>query len=138
MYVTAVDFVTRARVLAPRTAVAVQIATAQASAEVLTARQAHDGRLVRSLHEPEELLGAAQELARSFVVGRSPVALGLAKQLLYAGTSAASPLEMHRADSLDEVGVDAEDVSLGLRQVRDDTAAQEDCRRQFEDQLRRS
>ena len=35
--VTAVDFVTRARVLAPRTAVAVQIATAETSTEVLTA-----------------------------------------------------------------------------------------------------
>ena len=34
------------------------------------------------------------------MVGRSPVALALAKQLLHAGTSAASPLEMHRADSL--------------------------------------
>lgn len=35
--VTAVDFVTRARRLAPRTAVAVQITTAQTSTEVLTA-----------------------------------------------------------------------------------------------------
>lgn len=35
--VTAVDFVTRAGVLAPRTAVAVQITTAQAAAEVLAA-----------------------------------------------------------------------------------------------------
>jgi enoyl-CoA hydratase/carnithine racemase len=70
------------------------------SAEVLTAETARDGRLVRSVHEPDDLLPAARELARSFVVGRSPVALALAKQLLHAGTSAASPLEMHRADSL--------------------------------------
>ncbi len=70
------------------------------SAEVLTAEAAREGRLVRSVHEPDDLLPAALELARSFVVGRSPVALALAKQLLYAGTSAASPLEMHRADSL--------------------------------------
>jgi enoyl-CoA hydratase/carnithine racemase len=70
------------------------------SAEVLTAEAARDGRLVRSVHEPDDLLPAARELARSFVVGRSPVALALAKQLLHAGTSAASPLEMHRADSL--------------------------------------
>ena len=70
------------------------------SAEVLTAEAAREGRLVRSVHEPDELLPAARELALSFVVGRSPVALALAKQLLHAGTSAASPLEMHRADSL--------------------------------------
>ena len=43
---------------------------------------------------------AAQELARSFVVGRSPVALGLAKQLLHRNGAAADPLEAHLSDSL--------------------------------------
>ena len=33
------------------------------SADILTAEQARDGRLVRSLHEPDELVPAAQELA---------------------------------------------------------------------------
>jgi enoyl-CoA hydratase/carnithine racemase len=70
------------------------------SADILTAQQALDGRLVRSLHEPDDLLPAAQELARSFVVGRSPVALGLAKQLLYRNSAAADPLEAHLSDSL--------------------------------------
>jgi enoyl-CoA hydratase/carnithine racemase len=70
------------------------------SAEILTAEQALAGRLVRSVHEPDELLDAAQELARSFVVGRSPVALGLAKQLLYRNAAVAHPIEAHRADSL--------------------------------------
>ncbi|NYG55181.1 crotonase/enoyl-CoA hydratase family protein [Nocardioides perillae] len=70
------------------------------SAEILTAEQAQAGRLVRSVHEPDELLGAAQELARSFVVGRSPVALALARQLVYAGTAAPHPLDAHVADSV--------------------------------------
>jgi enoyl-CoA hydratase/carnithine racemase len=70
------------------------------SAEILTAEQALAGRLVRSVHEPDELLEAAYALARSFVVGRSPVALGLAKQLLYRNSSVAHPIEAHRADSL--------------------------------------
>jgi enoyl-CoA hydratase/carnithine racemase len=70
------------------------------SAEILTAEQALAGRLVRSVHEPDELLDAAYALARSFVVGRSPVALGLAKQLLYRNSSVAHPIEAHRADSL--------------------------------------
>lgn len=70
------------------------------SAEVLTADAALAGRLVRSLHEPDELLPAAQELARSFVVGRSPVALGLAKRLLYRNSAVADPLEAHLSDSL--------------------------------------
>jgi enoyl-CoA hydratase/carnithine racemase len=70
------------------------------SAEILTAEQALAGRLVRSVHEPDELLDAAYALARSFVVGRSPVALGLAKQLVYRNSAVAHPLEAHRADSL--------------------------------------
>lgn len=70
------------------------------SANVLTADEILAGRLVRSLHEPDELLPTALELARSFVVGRSPVALGLAKQLLYRNSAAATPLEAHLSDSL--------------------------------------
>jgi enoyl-CoA hydratase/carnithine racemase len=70
------------------------------SADILSAEQALAGRLVRSVHEPEELLGAAQDLARSFVVDRSPVALALAKRLLYRNSSVADPLEAHLSDSL--------------------------------------
>ncbi|MBM7519283.1 crotonase/enoyl-CoA hydratase family protein [Nocardioides nitrophenolicus] len=70
------------------------------SADILTAEQALAGRLVRSVHEPDELLPAAYELARSFVTDRSPVALGLAKQLLYRNSAAADPLEAHLTDSL--------------------------------------
>jgi enoyl-CoA hydratase/carnithine racemase len=70
------------------------------AADILDARTAYEGGLVRSLHPPEELLPAALELARSFVVGRSPVALGLAKQLMYRNMAAPCPLDAHRADSL--------------------------------------
>lgn len=70
------------------------------SAEILTADQALAGGLVRSVHEPDDLLPAAQELARSFVVGRSPVAIGLAKQLLHRNSAATDPLEAHLSDSL--------------------------------------
>jgi enoyl-CoA hydratase/carnithine racemase len=70
------------------------------SAEILSAEQALAGRLVRSVHEPDALLDAAHELARSFVVGRSAVALGLAKQLLYRNSAVPHPIDAHRADSL--------------------------------------
>jgi enoyl-CoA hydratase/carnithine racemase len=70
------------------------------SADILTADQALAGRLVRSVHEPDDLLPAAVELARSFVVRRSPVALALAKQMLYRNGAADHPLEAHRSDSL--------------------------------------
>jgi enoyl-CoA hydratase/carnithine racemase len=70
------------------------------SADVLDAETAYAGRLVRSLHEPDDLLPAARALARSFVVDRSPVALGLAKRLLYRNSAVADPLEAHLSDSL--------------------------------------
>jgi enoyl-CoA hydratase/carnithine racemase len=70
------------------------------SAEILDADAALAGRLLRSVHEPDDLLPAALDLARSFVVDRSPVALALAKQMLYRNSAAAEPLEAHLSDSL--------------------------------------
>ncbi|WP_141012723.1 crotonase/enoyl-CoA hydratase family protein [Nocardioides sambongensis] len=70
------------------------------SADVLDAEAALAGGLLRSVHEPDELVGTAQELARSFVIGRSATALGLAKQLLYRNGAAADPLHAHLSDSL--------------------------------------
>ncbi|MDF1606372.1 crotonase/enoyl-CoA hydratase family protein [Nocardioides sp. YIM 152315] len=70
------------------------------SADILDADAALAGRLVRSVHEPDDLVPAAQELARSFVVDRSPTALGLAKRLLYRNSAVADPLEAHLSDSL--------------------------------------
>lgn len=70
------------------------------SAEILTAEQALAGRLLRSVHEPDDLLPTAYSLARSFTQDRSPVALGLAKQMLYRNSAAGDPLEAHLSDSL--------------------------------------
>jgi enoyl-CoA hydratase/carnithine racemase len=70
------------------------------SADILTADAALAGRLVRSVHEPDDLLPAALELARSFVVDRSPVALALAKQLVYRNAAVDHPFEAHLADSV--------------------------------------
>lgn len=70
------------------------------AADILTAEEALAGRLVRSVHEPDELLPAAYKLAHKFVVGRSPVALGLAKRLIYHNAAVDHPVEAHRADSL--------------------------------------
>lgn len=70
------------------------------SADILTAEQALEGGLVRSLHEPEDLVPTTLALARSFVEGRSPVALALARQLVYRNSAAPHPLQAHLADSL--------------------------------------
>jgi enoyl-CoA hydratase/carnithine racemase len=70
------------------------------AADILTAEQALAGRLVRSVHEPDDLLPTAYDLARSFVVDRSPVALGLAKRMLYRNGAVGDPREAHLSDSL--------------------------------------
>lgn len=70
------------------------------SADILTAETAYAAGLVRSLHEPESLVADALALARSFVVDRSPVALALARQLVYRNAGADHPLEAHLRDSL--------------------------------------
>ncbi|QNN53643.1 crotonase/enoyl-CoA hydratase family protein [Nocardioides mesophilus] len=70
------------------------------TADILTAEQALDGGLVRSVHPAEELLEAAQQLARRFTEGRSPVATALARQMMWRNSAAPHPVEAHRVDSL--------------------------------------
>ncbi|QYJ04385.1 crotonase/enoyl-CoA hydratase family protein [Nocardioides panacisoli] len=92
------------------------------SADVLDAEAVHAGGLARSIHEPEDLVPAAQELARSFVVDRSPVALGLAKQLLYRNAAADHPLEAHLTDSLAMYYTSLEDGKEGVAAFREKRA----------------
>lgn len=70
------------------------------SADILTAEEACAGGLVRSVHSPEELLPAAQALAAKFVANRSPVAIALARQMMYRNSAAPSPRVAHEIDSL--------------------------------------
>jgi len=89
------------------------------SAEVLTAEAAYDGGLVRSLHEPDLLLEDAVALARSFVVDRSPVALALARQLVYRNAAVDHPLEAHLADSLAMYWTSVGDGAEGVAAFRE-------------------
>lgn len=70
------------------------------SADILTADQALAGRLLRSVHEPDDLVPAALELARGFVDGRSASALAMAKRMLYRNSAVDHPMQAHRVDSL--------------------------------------
>jgi enoyl-CoA hydratase/carnithine racemase len=70
------------------------------SADILRAEDALEVGLVRSVHEPDELLPAAYDLARKFTAHRSPVAVALARQMMYRNSAQAHPREAHRIDSL--------------------------------------
>ena len=70
------------------------------SADILTAEEAKEGGLVRSVHPEDELLDAAYDLARRFTRHRSPVATALARQMMYRNSAQPHPIEAHRVDSL--------------------------------------
>lgn len=70
------------------------------TADILTAEEAHAGGLVRSVHAPDDLLPAARELAGKIVSNRSPVAIALARQMMYRNSAAPSPQTAHEVDSL--------------------------------------
>ena len=69
-------------------------------ADIFDAREALAKKLVRSLHAPDALLADACAFARDLVAGRSPVAIALARQMLYRNSALASPLDAHYLESL--------------------------------------
>ena len=66
---------------------------------VLSAQEAHEGGLIRSLHAPDELLAAAQTLAAEIAENTSGVSVALARQMMWRMLGADHPMEAHRVDS---------------------------------------
>ena len=69
------------------------------SGRVFDAQEALRGGLVRSLHEPADLLPAARSLAEEIAQNTSGVSVALARQMLWRMLGASHPMEAHRADS---------------------------------------
>jgi enoyl-CoA hydratase/carnithine racemase len=70
-----------------------------ATGRVFSAQEALEGRLVRSLHPREELLGAARALAEEIASNAAPVSVALARRMLWTMLGAEHPMIAHRADS---------------------------------------
>jgi enoyl-CoA hydratase/carnithine racemase len=70
-----------------------------ATGRVFSAEEAQRGGLVRSVHAPDALLPAANELAREIADNTAPVSVALARRLLWRMLGASHPMEAHRADS---------------------------------------
>lgn len=70
------------------------------SADIIDAERALEVGLVRSVHEPDELLDAAIALADRWTKDRSPVATALTRQLMYRNAGLDHPVDAHRVDSL--------------------------------------
>ena len=69
------------------------------SGRVFGAEEALAGGLVRSLHEPADLLPAARAIAAEIVEHAAPVSVALTRQLMWRGLTFDHPMEAHRADS---------------------------------------
>ena len=70
-----------------------------ATGRVFPAEEAEVGGLVRSVHPPEELLGAAHELAREIADNPAPVSVAVGRRLMWDMLGADHPMAAHRADS---------------------------------------
>ncbi|HEY8516519.1 MAG TPA: crotonase/enoyl-CoA hydratase family protein [Candidatus Binatia bacterium] len=66
---------------------------------VFDAAEAKEARLVSRVLPADQVLPAAQELAREIAENTSAVSVALARQLMWRMLGAASPLEAHRIDS---------------------------------------
>jgi enoyl-CoA hydratase/carnithine racemase len=66
---------------------------------VFTAQEALEHRLVRSLHEPDDLLPAARALAREIADNTAPVSIALTRQMLWRINAASDPMQAHQIDS---------------------------------------
>lgn len=66
---------------------------------IISAREALDGRLVRSVHAPDDLLPAARAIAEEIASGTAPVSVALTRQMLWRMLGADHPMEAHRVDS---------------------------------------
>ncbi|CAJ95553.1 Enoyl-CoA hydratase/carnithine racemase [Cupriavidus necator] len=66
---------------------------------VFSAQEAHERGLVRSLHAPEDLLPAAQAIAREIAANAAPVSVAISRQLIWRMAGASHPMEAHKLDS---------------------------------------
>ncbi|HWL44855.1 MAG TPA: crotonase/enoyl-CoA hydratase family protein [Ilumatobacter sp.] len=69
------------------------------SGRLFNAYEALAGGLVRSVHEPADLLPAARALAAEIADHSAPVSVALTRQMMWRMLGAAHPMEAHRADS---------------------------------------
>jgi enoyl-CoA hydratase/carnithine racemase len=69
------------------------------SGRVFPASEALAGRLVRSVHAPDDLLPAAKALAREIADNTAPVSVSLIRQMMWRGLSMNHPMDAHMADS---------------------------------------
>lgn len=69
------------------------------SGRVFDAAEAHVGGLVRSIHAPGDLLGAARALASEIAENTSAISVAMTRAMMWRLMSADHPMEAHKIDS---------------------------------------
>ncbi len=69
------------------------------SGRVFPAQEALDGGLLRSLHEPDDLLPAARAIAADIRDNSAPVSVALTRHMMWKMLGADHPMEAHKIDS---------------------------------------
>lgn len=92
------------------------------SADILDAEEAKACGLVRSVHAPDELLGAARALADRWTRGKSAVGTAMARQMMYRNSAQPHPANAHRVDSLSMFYMSLRDGAEGVAAFREKRA----------------
>ncbi len=85
------------------------------TAEPFDAAEGVRAGLVKAVVPPAQLLDEARKLAHRFIDNRSPVAIALARQLIYRNVAQPHPIEAHRVDSLAMWHLSQKDGAEGVR-----------------------
>jgi enoyl-CoA hydratase/carnithine racemase len=85
------------------------------TAEPFDAAEGVRAGLLKAAVPADRLLEEARKLAHRFIDSRSPVAVALARQLIYRNAAASHPLEAHRVDSLAMWHLSQGDGAEGVR-----------------------
>ena len=84
------------------------------SAEIITAEEAQRRGLVRDVVPGDRLLADAMALARRWILGRSPVAVAMTRQMMYRNSAQPHPLMAHQIESLSMFFTSIEDGREGV------------------------
>jgi enoyl-CoA hydratase/carnithine racemase len=85
------------------------------TAEPFDAAEGVRAGLIKAAVPPAQLLEEAHKLAHRFIDKRSPLAAGIARQLVYRNVAQRHPLEAHRVDSLAMFYLSQGDGAEGVR-----------------------
>jgi enoyl-CoA hydratase/carnithine racemase len=93
-------------------------------ADLLSAAEANEGGLVKTVLPADRLMPEALRLAHLYTDGRSAVALALTRQMMLRNSAQPHPLEAHRVDSLAMFYTSIGDGKEGVRAFHEKRAAE--------------